>query len=66
MVVVVVVVPVGGYGNDMEHTGGAPLGYFNWSMLNQAVIQGIESVVLFGGVYVAIEYAFSKRWISKL
>jgi hypothetical protein len=46
-------------------TGGAPIGYFNWDMLNQAVVQGVESAALFGGVYLALEYAFSKGWISK-
>ena len=45
--------------------GGAPIGYFNWSMLNQAIVQGIESAVLFGGAYLALDYAFSKGWISK-
>lgn len=46
--------------------GGPPIGYFNWNMLlNQAMVQGIESAVLFGGVYLALEYALDKGWISK-
>jgi hypothetical protein len=45
--------------------GGAPLGYLNWDMLGKAAVQGVESAVLFGSVYVALEYAFSKGWISK-
>jgi hypothetical protein len=45
--------------------GGEPIGYFNWDMMFQAVSQGIESAALFGGAYLALEYAFSKGWISK-
>lgn len=49
----------------LNSKGGAPIGYFNWDMLNQAFVQGIESVVLFGGAYLGMEYAFEKGWISR-
>jgi len=34
-------------------------------MLFQAITQGAESVALFGGAYLALEFAFSKGWITK-
>lgn len=50
-----------------EHVwlGGAPLGYFNWDMIGQATFQGVESVVLFGAVSLAMDFALKKGWISK-
>ena len=50
---------------DYSNVGGGPIGYFNWDMIFQAVSQGIESAALFGGAYLALEFAFSKGWISK-
>ena len=45
---------------------GAPIGYFDWDMLGQAVYSGIESVALFGSVAYAMEYCYTKEWISRL
>merc|ERR1712176_506702 len=44
---------------------GAPLGYFDWNMLTQAALTGIESAILFGAASLAMELCFSKGWISK-
>ena len=44
---------------------GDPLGYFDYDMIQQLVLNGLESVALFGGAAVAMEYAYSKKWISK-
>lgn len=45
--------------------GGAPLGYFDWSMIQQGALSGIESAALFGGAALAMEYCFRKGYISK-
>jgi len=44
---------------------GAPLEYFDWSMLSQLVFSGIESAALFGGAAFAMDYCFKKGFISK-
>lgn len=44
---------------------GAPLGYFDWDMITQAGLNGIESAALFGAAAVAMEYCFSRKIISK-
>ena len=44
---------------------GDPLGYFDYDMLQQLVLNGLESVALFGGAALAMEYAYSKKYISK-
>ena len=44
---------------------GDPLGYFDYDMLQQLVLNGLESVALFGGAALAMEYAYSKKFISK-
>eukprot|EP00579_Thalassiosira_antarctica_P000759 CAMPEP_0201873976 /NCGR_PEP_ID=MMETSP0902-20130614/6356_1 /ASSEMBLY_ACC=CAM_ASM_000551 /TAXON_ID=420261 /ORGANISM="Thalassiosira antarctica, Strain CCMP982" /LENGTH=219 /DNA_ID=CAMNT_0048400729 /DNA_START=57 /DNA_END=716 /DNA_ORIENTATION=+ len=44
---------------------GAPLGYFDYNMLQQLALNGLESAALFGGAAAAMEYAYSKKWISK-
>mmetsp|Transcript_19558 Transcript_19558/g.23970 ORF Transcript_19558/g.23970 Transcript_19558/m.23970 type:complete len:241 (+) Transcript_19558:64-786(+) len=46
-------------------TCGAPLGYFNYNMLNQAFLTGIESIALFGGAAYAMDFCFNKKLISK-
>jgi hypothetical protein len=45
--------------------GGPPLGYFDWSMLTQAGITGVESGVLFGAAALTMDFCFQKGWISK-
>lgn len=44
---------------------GGPLGYLDWSMVGQVLINGLESAVLFGTASAALEYCFERRWISK-
>ncbi|KAG7339561.1 hypothetical protein IV203_025102 [Nitzschia inconspicua] len=44
---------------------GQPLEYFDWNMIGQLLVNGIESAVLFGAAAWAMETAFSKGWISK-
>ena len=44
---------------------GDPLGYLDYDMLQQLVLNGLESVALFGGAALAMEYAYSNKWISK-
>jgi hypothetical protein len=44
---------------------GDPIGYFDYDMLGQLALNGLESVALFGGAAFAMEVAYSKKWISK-
>lgn len=44
---------------------GDPLGYFDYDMLGQLALNGLESAALFGGAAAAMEYAYDKKWISK-
>eukprot|EP00534_Pseudo-nitzschia_fraudulenta_P009876 CAMPEP_0201169524 /NCGR_PEP_ID=MMETSP0851-20130426/80461_1 /ASSEMBLY_ACC=CAM_ASM_000631 /TAXON_ID=183588 /ORGANISM="Pseudo-nitzschia fraudulenta, Strain WWA7" /LENGTH=244 /DNA_ID=CAMNT_0047451305 /DNA_START=37 /DNA_END=771 /DNA_ORIENTATION=- len=44
---------------------GPPLGYFDWSMIEQAVWGGVESAALFGAASFAMELAFRQKWISR-
>ena len=44
---------------------GEPMGYFDYDMLQQLVLNGLESVALFGGAALAMEYAYSNKWITK-
>ena len=44
---------------------GAPTGYFDWNMIQQLALNGLESAALFGGAAAAMEYAYSKKWIGK-
>lgn len=44
---------------------GDPLGYFDYDMIQQVALNGLESVALFGGAAVAMEYAYKKKWIGK-
>lgn len=45
--------------------GGDPLGYFDWSMILQATLNGLESAALFGAASIAIEAATRKGLISR-
>ena len=45
--------------------GGEPLGYLNYDMIEQIGWQGIESVFLYGGTCLAMDFAFAKGFISK-
>jgi hypothetical protein len=45
--------------------GGEPLGYFDWNMLSQAGINGVESAALFWAAALAMDVCFSKGFISK-
>jgi hypothetical protein len=44
---------------------GTPFGYFDWYLLQQLTINGIESIVLFGTAQLAINYAISQKFVSK-
>ena len=44
---------------------GDPLGYFDWDMIEQLALNGLESVALFGGAAAAMEFAYSEKWIGK-
>lgn len=51
---------------EVRHNiGGSPLGYFDWTMIQQGVLSGIESVALFGAAAVAMEFCFRRGYISK-
>ena len=43
----------------------APLGYFDFNMLSQASLNGVESAALFAATALAMEYCFDKQFISK-
>ena len=58
-------VRVPGYCTAAPLDCGSPLGYFDYDMLVQLGLNGLESVALFGGAALAIEYAYKKKWISK-
>ena len=44
---------------------GPPLGYLNWNMIVQIIVNGAESAVLFGAAAAAMDYCMEKGWISK-
>jgi hypothetical protein len=44
---------------------GAPFGYFDWSMTQQALFSGLESVILFGAAAAAMEYCYRRGLISR-
>ncbi|KAL3787650.1 hypothetical protein HJC23_011798 [Cyclotella cryptica] len=44
---------------------GDPLGYFDWDMIQQLLLNGVESAALFGGAAAAMEVAYDRNWISK-
>jgi hypothetical protein len=44
---------------------GAPFGYLDWNMLLQIVLNGAESLVMFGATAMAMDYCMQKGWISK-
>jgi hypothetical protein len=44
---------------------GAPLGYFDWSMLQQAMFSGLESIFLFGAAAAAMEYSYRRGYITR-
>mmetsp|Transcript_2727 Transcript_2727/g.4051 ORF Transcript_2727/g.4051 Transcript_2727/m.4051 type:complete len:215 (+) Transcript_2727:41-685(+) len=44
---------------------GDPLGYFDWSMISQAALNGLESAALFGGAALAMDECFRRGWITK-
>ena len=44
---------------------GSPLGYFDWNMIQQGILSGVESAALFGAAAVAMDYCFQKGFISK-
>ena len=44
---------------------GDPLGYFDYDMIRQLFLNGLESAALFGGAALAMEYAYNRKWIEK-
>mmetsp|Transcript_25518 Transcript_25518/g.43259 ORF Transcript_25518/g.43259 Transcript_25518/m.43259 type:complete len:207 (+) Transcript_25518:76-696(+) len=46
-------------------TCGSPLSYFDWNMIQQLALNGLESAALFGAAAVAMEFAYKKEFISK-
>jgi len=44
---------------------GDPLGYFDFNMIQQLVLNGLESAALFAGTAAAMEYAYERNWVSK-
>ena len=45
---------------------GAPLGLFDWSMLSQTILSGIENIALFGATALVMEYFYKQDFISKV
>ena len=58
-------VRVPGYCTAAPLDCGDPIGYLDYDMLAQLGLNGLESVALFGGAALAMEYAYKKKWISK-
>ena len=44
---------------------GSPLGYLDWAMLQQLVFSGVESAALFGATAAAMDYCYTKGYISR-
>jgi len=44
---------------------GPPLGYVDWSMIGQLLVNGAESAALFGATAAAMDWAMTKGYISK-
>lgn len=49
----------------LHHTGGAPLGYFDWPMIGQLLVNGAESAAMFGATAAAMDYCMERGYISK-
>lgn len=58
-------VRVSSYCDAVPLNCGAPLGYFDWSMIQQTAFSGLESVFLFGATAAAMEYCYTKAYISR-
>ena len=44
---------------------GSPLGYLDWAMLQQLLFSGVESAALFGATAAAMDYCYTKGYISR-
>ncbi len=51
--------------DGMTVAGGDPLGYFDFNMIQQLLLNGLESAALFGVTAAAMEYAYDRNWVSK-
>jgi hypothetical protein len=58
-------VRVPGYCTAVPFDCGDPLGYFDWNMIQQLALNGLESVALFGAAAAAMEVAYDREWIGK-
>ncbi|KAL7476323.1 hypothetical protein ACHAW6_002194 [Cyclotella cf. meneghiniana] len=58
-------VRVPGYCTAAPLDCGDPFGYFDWDMIQQLLLNGLESVALFGAAAAAMEVAYARNWISK-
>lgn len=58
-------VRVPGYCTAAPLDCGDPIGYFDWNMIQQLVLNGLESVALFGAAAAAMEVAYDRKWIGK-
>ena len=58
-------VRVPGYCTAAPLDCGDPIGYFDWNMIQQLLLNGLESVALFGAAAAAMEFAYGRGWISK-
>jgi hypothetical protein len=46
-------------------TGGAPLGYVDWNIIGQGLVNGAESTAIFGATAAAVDQAMSKGFLSR-
>ncbi|KAL3775125.1 hypothetical protein ACHAWO_001948 [Cyclotella atomus] len=58
-------VRVPGYCTAAPLDCGDPIGYFDWNMIQQLTLNGLESVALFGAAAAAMEVAYDRKWIGK-
>eukprot|EP00804_Cyclotella_cryptica_P027134 CCRYP_013653-RA/>CCRYP_013653-RA protein AED:0.17 eAED:0.17 QI:0/-1/0/1/-1/1/1/0/103 len=58
-------VRVPAYGSAAPLDCGDPLGSLDWDMIQQLLLNGVESAVLFGAAAAATEVAYNRIWISK-
>lgn len=58
-------VRVPGYCTAAPLDCGAPLGYFDWNLIQQLGLNGVESAALFGAAALAMEIAYKKNFITK-
>ena len=49
----------------LDRSGGAPLGYVDWNIIGQGIVNGAASAAIFGATALAVDKAMSKGFLSR-